>query len=384
MDVGIGLIGCGVMGRVLARLVSDRDPRLAVVALHDPDLRSVEATRVTFDGRPRIHESHRALLDDPAVDWVMIASWNCFHAEQAIAALEAGKHVFCQKPLATSLEDALALCETWKRSDRHFVIGFTLRFAEHYRRIHERLRAGAIGRLVSFEQNETLEFNHGGYIMGDWRRLRRQAGTYLLEKCCHDVDLAHWMTGSRPRRVASFGGLDVFTPENASLIERAGRDANGREAYQTWSGLVGENPFTAEKDILDNQVVLLEFESGARATFHTNCNAGIPERRMLLNGTEGAIRADLVAGTIELRRIGFDVATERLGDTSPDLHGGGDAVLADELATCMLGGGAPAAGFREGLASTVSCLAIDQAQDEGRVVDLAPIWQRVDAALESG
>ncbi|MCP5066724.1 MAG: Gfo/Idh/MocA family oxidoreductase, partial [bacterium] len=278
MDVGIGLIGCGVMGRVLAKLVSNRDPRLAVVALYDPDPRSVEATRATFDDVPRVHRSHQALAQDPEVDWVMIASWNCFHAEQAIAALDAGKHVFCQKPLATRLEDALALGEAWQRSDRHFVIGFTLRFAEHYRRIHERIRSGAIGRLVSFEQNETLEFNHGGYIMGDWRRLRHQAGTFLLEKCCHELDLAHWMTGSRPRRVASFGGLDVFTPQNESLIEKIGRDENGRDAYRTWPGLVGENPFTADKDILDNQVALLEFESGARATFHTNCNAGIPER----------------------------------------------------------------------------------------------------------
>ncbi len=379
MKVGIGLIGCGVMGRVLAKLVSDRDERLAVVALCDPDPRSVEATRASFEGAPRVHPGHEALLADPAVDWVMIASWNRFHAAQARDALRAGKHVFCQKPLATTLEDALELARAWRASDRHLATGFTLRFAEHYRGIRERVAGGAIGRLVSFEQNETLDFSHGGYIMGDWRRLRSQAGTHLLEKCCHDVDLAHWMTGSRPRRVASFGGLDVFTPENASLAERIGRDRHGREAYRTWPSLVGEHPFTAEKDIVDNQVVIFEFESGARGTFHTNCNAGIPERRMLLCGTEGAIRADLVEGTVELRRIGFDVETERLGATSPDRHGGGDAVLADELAACMLGQGMPAAGFREGLASTVSCLAIDRALDEGRVVELEPLWEQVDA-----
>ncbi len=46
------------------------------------------------------------------------------------------------------------------------------------------------------EFNETLDFNHGGYIMGDWRRLQRYSGTHLLEKCCHDIDLVNWITGS--------------------------------------------------------------------------------------------------------------------------------------------------------------------------------------------
>jgi len=381
MEPGIGLIGCGVMGRVLAKLVTRQDPGLRVVALYDPDPGSVAATRASFEGPPRVHPSHRALIDDPEVAWVMIASWNRFHAGQVMDALAAGKHVFCQKPLATDLEEAVALAEAWRTARRHVVLGFTLRFAGHYRRIHERLRAGAIGRLVSFEQNETLEFNHGGYIMGDWRRLRRNAGTHLLEKCCHDIDLLHWLSGSRPRRVASFGGLDVFTPENAGLVEQVGRDAEGREAYRTWPSLVGEHPFLAEKDIVDNQVALIELESGVRGTFHTNCNAGIPERRLLLCGTEGAIRADLVAGTIEERRIGFDTRTQRLDATSPDRHGGGDTVLARELADCMLGGTAPAAGFREGLEATLSCLAIDRALDEGEVVDLAPTWERIDARL---
>ncbi len=379
MGVGIGLIGCGVMGRVLAKLVEDRSPELRVTALFDPDDRSCQATQSVFPDARRLPDVGQ-LVGDPTVDWVMIASWNRHHAAQCLAALSAGKHVFCQKPLATRMEDLVALARARAGSDRSLVIGFTLRFAEHYRRIRALVEQGAIGRLVSLELNETLDFNHGGYIMGDWRRLRANAGTHLLEKCCHDVDLLHWISGSRPRRVASFGGLAVFTPENEPLMDRLGRDVEGRQAYRTWGGLVAKNPFTADKDIVDHQVAILELESGARATFHTNCNAGLPERRMLLLGTEGALRADLHSGVIELGRIGFESEVERHDAPASDRHGGGDLVLAESLAACMLGAPAPRPGFEEGLDATVSCLAIDRALDTGKVVDLTPWWREVEEA----
>ena len=108
--------------------------------------------------------------------------------------------MFCQKPLATTLADCLAMREAWQASGRMFIIGFSLRYAPHYRKIKELLDQGAVGRIVSMEFNETLDFNHGGYIMGDWRRLQRYSGTHLLEKCCHDIDLVNWIMGSLAAR----------------------------------------------------------------------------------------------------------------------------------------------------------------------------------------
>jgi len=85
---------------------------------------------------------------------------------------------------------------------RLFNIGLTLRYSPHYRKIKQLLESGAVGDIISMEFNETLDFNHGGYIMGNWRRLREYAGTHLLEKCCHDIDLVNWMVGSRARHVS--------------------------------------------------------------------------------------------------------------------------------------------------------------------------------------
>lgn len=378
MQANIGLIGCGGMARILTQELLHGRPQLRVTALYDPDKNATRAMRDTLTPQARVCRSHEELSASPDVDWVLIASWNCFHKEQAVAAFKAGKHVFCQKPIALSLNDCLAIRNAQRRSGKMFTTGFTLRYSPHYRALRQLIEEGAVGELVSFEFNETLDFNHGGYIMANWRRLRENAGTHLLEKCCHDIDLANWMTGARARRVASFGGLNFFTPKNQRHVERIGKNGAGRFGYRVSPPSDTINPFTCRKDIFDNQVAIIEYENGVRATFHTNCNAGIPERRMYILGTEGAIRANVLTGEIETRRIGFETQTRRVDAGVQGGHGGGDEILAQELADSMLHGRPPAAGLEEGLTSAVTCFAIDRAADTGRVVDLTPWWARVD------
>jgi predicted dehydrogenase len=373
------MIGCGLMAQnVATRLLNDR-PALALRGLYDPNPESVKATLEALRHPPaKVYRSYRQMLLDPAIEWVLIASWNCFHAEQTIAAFEAGKHVFCQKPLAITPEECIAMKKAWKRSGKRFFIGFNLRYSPFYRKIHELVvEQKTIGELVSFEFNETLGFGHGGFIMGDWRRLRRNAGTHLLEKCCHDLDLANWIVGSRARRVASFGGLDFFLPRNASHLRRGGRGTDGRWAYQGWvSPYAARNPFTGRKDVVDNQVAIIEYANGVRATFHTNLNAGLAERRFYLLGTEGSIRANLYGGPVELQRIQAKEKIELIEIPKRDGHAGGDEVLAEELAECIVAGTPPQAGFEEGLASALTCLAIDEAMDTGTVVDVGKYWRR--------
>jgi predicted dehydrogenase len=376
-NIGIAVIGCGGMGMAIVNRLIARDPRLQIRTLYDPNPASVEHALKTINSQPRVCDSASGAITDPAVDWVMIASWNCFHKEQSVTALNAGKHVFCQKPLATNFEDCLAMRAAWHESGRMFNIGFSLRYAPHYRKIKQLLDARVVGDIISFEFNETLEFNHGGFIMGDWRRLQANAGTHLLEKCCHDIDLANWMTGSMASRVASFGGLNFFKPENARHIERIGPHADGAPAYGAWAykRAVGLNAFTSDKDIVDNQVAIIEYANGVRATFHANCNAGIPERRLVILGTEGAIRADLTAGVLQSKRIGFDTAIENHAIDAIDGHGGGDDILTRELADSMLHGAAPSVDLDDGLKSAATCFAIDDAMNRGQVVDVMPYWR---------
>jgi len=377
-EIGIGIIGSGEMGRYVARPVVATEQNITLKAVFDPDPRSIKAARQDFGGEFIETKSVAELLARNDITWVLVASWNKYHAEQVIAAFEAGKHVFCQKPLAVNLDQCLAMRAAWQKSGRQFVIGFNLRYSPHYRKVKELLATRIIGDIISFEFNETLDFNHGGFIMGDWRRLRDNAGTHLLEKCCHDIDLANWLIGSRASRVASFGHLDFFLPKNESALERVGKTHSGRQGYMTWRDGKSLNPFTSDKDINDNQVVIIEYENGVRATLHMNSNTAIPERRMYICGTEGTLRADLVSGTIEVKRIGFGQEMESHSMKGAGMHGGGDEILAQELTATMLKNEPTSTTLQDGLAAAVTCFAIDEAMDSGTVVSLQPYWSRVD------
>jgi predicted dehydrogenase len=375
-SVGIGVIGSGGMGMSVVAQVLAADERLRMRAVYDIDERSVENALKKGHADANVCSSLQELVNDPGIDWVMIATWNRDHANSAITALEAGKNVFCQKPLATTLEDCLRMRDAWKASGKLFQLGFNLRYSPHYVRIHELVERNSIGSMISMEFNETLEFNHGGFIMADWRRLKKDSGPHVLEKCCHDIDLVNWIVGSPAVRVASFGGLDFYTPEYASRVEEIGPNAEGKVAYSAWPMPEDRNPFTCDKDIIDNQVVIIEYANGVRATFHMNNNAGIQERRMYLCGTHGSIRADVLTGAIDLKAIGWDTETQNHSTTGQGSHGVGDEVLAQELAESMINGAPPRVGIEEGILSAVTCFAIDDAMVSGTVVDVRPYWER--------
>ncbi len=380
--VGIGVVGTGSRIAHIIRNIPGFGDRIRVTALHDTHKEFVDLSLDSYAPDATVYDDYNDLVCDPSVDWVLIGSWNRLHAEQAIAAFEAGKHVFCEKPLANTLEDTLAMRAAHRRSGTLFMIGFTLRYSPHYRRIKEIVSSGKIGTIVSMEFNETLDFNHGGYIHSDWRRLRELAGSHLLEKCSHDLDVANWIAGSLVSRVASFGGLRFFVPENVYHQERIGPDpATGRPAFQTWRN--ERNPFTCDKDIVDHQVAILEYANGIRATFHTNCVAGIPERRMYIIGSEGTIRSDVIPGTIEVRRYGWNTEVENHDSGVSESHGGGDEVLVQSLSDVMLHGSQPPTSLEDGLTSAVTAFAIDDAMELGAVVDMAPYWDRVEADAPS-
>jgi predicted dehydrogenase len=200
----------------------------------------------------------------------------------------------------------------------------------------------------------------------------------VLEKCCHDFDLVNWLTGSVPVRIASFGGRDFFVPENAKRIQEIGPSGHGAEAYSAWRNPSAEhvNPFTSEAELCDNQVAIIEYANGIRATFHTNSNAGLLERRMYILGSHGALRADAISGIVETRPIGWEPKSEFTDTNIRGGHAGGDEVMTKALVGTLLRGDPPLASVDEGLRSAIVAFGMDEAQEKGQVVDLSPLWKK--------
>ena len=374
----IGVIGCGARISQVIRNVRRFAPEVTLTGVCDPNPSSIARFREEQGSSSLpVSDSAESLCRRDDVDWVFIGSWNCFHAEQAIIALKHGKHVFCEKPVALTLDEAVRMHEAWVASGRQFALGLVLRYSPLYRLARRMIDEDKLGNLLSFEFNETLAFNHGGYIHGNWRRFSANAGSHLLEKCCHDIDLALWFAGDVPVRVASFGGNTFFVPGNVQRQSEVGPGPKGETAFQAWRDADGANPFTAEKDIVDHQVGILEFGSGIRASFHTHCMSGLPERRFYMVGSKGALRLDAYTGKVEYAEVGWNKPVCVHTPIAGDGHAGSDEPMARELAMCMAEGTLPAAGLIEGMKSLLVVEAMDRSMQEGRVVDLSEGWSRI-------
>ncbi len=375
--VGIGAIGVGGrLNALLKRLLARHGNVCELRGICNENQAALDITAQVFGKDMPAYRNYAELLERRDLDWILIGSMNYLHHDHCVASFAAGKHVFCEKPIGITVEQCEAVRNAHRAAGTLFATGFVLRYAPLYEKIQEMVASGSIGKIVSMEVNENLSPDHGGFIMRNWRRHTALNGPHLLEKSSHDIDLVNWIVGDVAARVASFGGLNIFTPENKEVGDRLRQAGDKPPLYQSWPVWEDVDPFTSDKDVEDNQVVILEYCNGVRVTFHSNCCAAFPQRRMLICGLEGTLEADLAAGTIRWQRIGRHTRPETIKVEAEGRHGGGENWLVDELVQCMQTGEAPRAGGDEDLLSTVTCLAIDQARRTNRVVDLEPYWQR--------
>lgn len=360
---GIGILGCGERMKAIVSLLFSVDTKCKLISVYDPDIEAAENFVNKFGGV--ICNNYLEVIKNPEIKWVFIGSPNNAHKEQIVASFNEGKNVFSEKPLAVSVSDCMEIKKVYDEKKPLFLISYSLRYSRHYKKIKEIIDSGKIGDLVSFEFNEVLDFNHGSYIMTGWRRFEEISGGHILEKCCHDMDIANWFIGSLPKKVASFGGLNFFKSENKYIFEET--KAHG----------LNLNPFLSDKSIIDNQVAIIEYRNGVRAMFHTNLSSGIPERRIYMCGTKGAIRADVLTGKIEFKSINpKENMIEIIDEESKGGHGGGDKYLVEELKKTISEGKGPEATMEDAIKSAVTAIEVDRAGKEERIIDLEPTWKK--------
>ncbi len=155
--VNVGLIGCGGMGRANWRLFMN-NPEVRVVAVADPDSRHVQdalkdvvEARKKQDREPEkvaTHEDFRAVLDNKEIDCVIVGTPDHWHAIPTILACQAGKDVYCEKPISHNIVEGRAMVNAVKRHKRVCQIGTQQRSGEHFQKAIELVQTGALGRVI--------------------------------------------------------------------------------------------------------------------------------------------------------------------------------------------------------------------------------------------
>jgi myo-inositol 2-dehydrogenase/D-chiro-inositol 1-dehydrogenase len=194
------------MGRRHAENLAFRVPGVELVAACSPIGEELEWARDTL-GVARLYKDYNELLAHPGLDAVFLVTPVTLHPTQIIAGLQAGKHVFCEKPLSLDLNECLQVeAEAARHPHLKVMIGFVRRFDASYQDAQKSIAAGAIGRPFMVRSETCDQNDPSGFFV----RFAPTSGGIFVDMSVHDIDLARWLLGSpRPLRVFSVGAIAI-------------------------------------------------------------------------------------------------------------------------------------------------------------------------------
>ncbi len=204
--IKIGSVGLGRLGYEHASNIATRVPGAELTAICDINADRVKEVAEELDVKYQ-YTDFAEMCSNPELDAIAIVSPSMFHAEQIKIALDAGKHVFCDKPLDTTVEKCkLAEKAVEAHPDKVFMLGFMRRYDYSYRIAKKKIDNGDIGKVIlvrcySQDPRSTIE----GTL-----KFAPHSGGQFLDMCVHDIDLVRWFTGSEPKNVWSIGGVYEF------------------------------------------------------------------------------------------------------------------------------------------------------------------------------
>jgi len=202
--IGVGIVGCGGMGAALAQGLAGLETARVVAAYDEAPER---ATELAGKHGARACASYQELLADKAVEAVVVASPQFAHPANTVAAARAGKHVFCEKPMAVTLEGCDEMIAACRAAGVKLMIGQVCRYHAVHGKVRELVASGEFGRPVCMTVHR-LGGTWGGAYAQSWRLSRETSGGNLLEIHSHEIDFMRWVCGD-VAAVYATGGVYV-------------------------------------------------------------------------------------------------------------------------------------------------------------------------------
>ncbi len=263
--VRLALIGTGSRGnRLLLNLV--RTPGVEIVALCDDYEPNLKTGLKNAGGKPRTFSDYRRVLELPGLDGVVIATPLYLHAPMCLAALAAGKHVFCEKSLAYTFEECHAVVRAARASGRVFQIGHQRLFSAEFLRAHELVRAGEIGPFSQIRAywHRNSSWRRAGIPPEherrlNWRLYRAYSAGLMTELASHHLHAANWFLGAPPLSCVGYGSINCWK--------------DGRELY-------------------DNVNVVYRYPAGVHVIYDSILSNRFHGQEIQLIGTKGTIELE--------------------------------------------------------------------------------------------
>ncbi len=341
---GIGIIGCGKIAQVRHIPEYAENSNAKLVGFYDINQKRTEELAEKYGATA--YDSVEALLSNPDIDAVSVCAANFAHAEITIAALNAGKHVLCEKPMATTLADCEAMVEAAKKNGKYLMIGHNQRLAKAHAVARKLIVDGLIGEIVTFRTT----FGHGGpetWSVDPGKNTwffdkTRAAMGAMADLGIHKTDLIQFLTGQRVIR----------TTARVTTLDK--RDASGN--------LIGVD---------DNAICIYEMSGGAFGTMTASWTYyGAEDNSTILYGTQGIMRIyDDPAVSIKVilndgSKISYDVEAIQTNDNQTK------SGVIDLWMDCLVDGAAPEISGESALAAMRAVFASIESSETGKSVEI--------------
>lgn len=378
------IIGAGDRGKTYAARMKENEEKYEVVGVAEP----IEDRRTTIQKKHNIPDENcfdtwEKILDIPKfADIAVIATMDRLHCEPTLKALELGYDVLLEKPAAPTPEECAKILNQARKYNRKVMICHVLRYTPFYNKLKQVIQSGVIGDVISVVHNEDVEAIHQthSFVRGNWGNSERSS-CMLLQKSCHDLDIIQWLLDKKCKKIQSFGSLQHFRKENAPEgapeyciegcpyaeeciynAEKIYTNDDLSPAHIEWyrttathmanptmedaikaikTSQYGKCVYKCDNDVVDHQVVNMEFEDGITVAF-TMCAFANAGRTTKIMGTKGWIWASVSENSIEVRMHGKPGKTqygkEELVDSAiTGGHGGGDSGIINSLYDYVIG-----------------------------------------------
>ena len=276
-------------------------------------------------------DDYRKVLADPRIEVVFIMTPDYLHEEMALAALEAGKHIYLEKPMAITIEGCDRILETARRTGSRLFVGHNMRYFPAILKMKEIVDSGLIGDIQVGWCRHFINYGGDAYFR-DWHSERKNTTGLLLQKGAHDIDVMHFIMGTYTRDVVGMGMLSVY-----DRCARRSPDTPGCAAFndEQWPPLE-QTGFSPIIDVEDHNMIMMQMANGAQATYLQCHYTPDAERNYTFIGTRGRVENIGDSGDCEIH-----VWTRRGPRKTPDIihhlkplsgtHGGSDPQVVDNF-----------------------------------------------------
>lgn len=334
--MNVGIIGAGRIGRVHAESISYHIPNATIKAVSDVRLDGVKEWAKSL-GIEYVYSDYHKILEDKEIDAVLVCSSTDTHAQISIEAAEAGKHIFCEKPIDYDLDRINHVLEVVEKAGVKFQVGFNRRFDHNFDRINKVTKDGVIGEphIIKITSRDP-EPPPIAYV--------KVSGGIFFDMAIHDFDMARFQAGCEATEVYAIGD-SLVDPE----IGKAGD--------------------------VDTAITTIKFENGAMAVIDNSRRAAYGyDQRVEVFGSKGSIEARNDTETNTIIRTADNVASDKPLYFFLERYMGSFVEEMKQFFAAIENDTEPPVKGIDGLNSVIIAMAAKKSLDEGRPVKISEIY----------